>query len=152
MAISTSSVKSILGNEYDSVEDSDLAEFVSAAELVVTEDLAGVSLSISRRELITKYLAAHFAVLTLERGGLVRQEIGESSDTYKEGSNTQMGYLMTRFGQQAIALDTSGTLATNATPKQKAEFRVVTPSTSAQYGAATNYLTSDGGNADTSPN
>lgn len=134
MAITTDSVLAILGPEYEGTEAAVITEFVSAAELVVAEDLAQADLSDARKELITKYLAAHFAIVSLERGGLTRQKVGESADTYKTGLDSDQGFLLTRFGQQAISLDTSGTLALNATPRIKAEFRVVTPPSSEEYG------------------
>ena len=134
MPITPSSVKLILGPEYSGVEETAIAEFIEAAELVVSEDLAASTASVPRLELITKYMAAHFTVVSFERGGLTRQKAGESADTYKTGLDSDQGYLLTRFGQQAVSLDTSGILALNATPKQKAEFRVVTPASSETYG------------------
>lgn len=125
MAATTSSVRVLLGSDYNDVDLASIAPHLSAAELVVSEDLAVSGLTPERKELIVNFLAAHFAVISFERGGLTRQKVGESTDTYKEGSNSDRGYLMTRFGQQAVALDTSGTLALNANPTQKAEFRVV---------------------------
>ena len=137
MVISTSSVIAILGPEFADLEDAAVAEFIAAAELVVSEDLKGKGLSDARLELITKYLAAHFAIVSLERGGLTRQKVGESADSYKTGLDSDQGFLLTRFGQQAVSLDTSGTLALNATPKQKAEFRVVTAASSEAYSGDT---------------
>lgn len=125
MSATTSSVKAILGTAYAALDAATLAPFLSAAELVVTEDLANASLSPERKELIVNFLAAHFATVSLEKGGLTQQKTGESSEMYKMGSVSDRGYLLTRFGQQAVALDTSGTLALNANPSQKAEFRVV---------------------------
>lgn len=125
MPVSAPDLLLTLGSDYEEVEEASLQGFIDAADLVVTEDLAGTTLSQERKDLINKYMAAHFTVVAIERGGLVRTKTGESTDTYREGSDSDRGYYLTRFGQQAVALDTSGTLALNASPTGKAEFRVV---------------------------
>jgi len=125
MTISTSSVLLLLGPEYQELDDISLTEYIATAELVVSEDLADSGLSAARQTMIGKYLAAHFAVVAVERGGLTRSKVGESTDTFKEGSKSDRGFNLTRFGQQAVALDSSGILALNANAMTKAEFRVV---------------------------
>ena len=119
--VTTDEVKKLLAIE----EEVNLTTFIAAADLIVSEDLASTSLTTDRKKLITLFLAAHFATLSLEKGGLTRYEVGESSESYKAGSDLDRGFSLTRYGQQAISLDNSGTLARNATPTQKAEFRVV---------------------------
>lgn len=103
----------------------DLTPQINAANLMVTEDLATSGLSDDRKRLISLYLAAHFSILTLERGGLTHYEVGESVEKYPGVAGSAQGLNATKWGQQAVALDTSGTLALNAQPTQKAEFRVV---------------------------
>jgi len=102
-----------------------LTEHVKMATLIVDEDLASKGLTDARLEAIELNLAAHFAILGIERGGLTRYQVGESSESYKEGSNSDRGYILTRYGQQAISLDNSGTLVNQATPMKHAQFRVV---------------------------
>ncbi len=120
--ITSSEVHTLL----NSVEtDVDLAAQIASADLVVTEDLADAGLSDARLRMITLYLAAHFATLTLEKGGLTYKEVGESVEKYANGAGSEQGFNATLWGQQAVAFDTSGTLALNARPAQKAELRVV---------------------------
>lgn len=103
--------------------------FINTANTVVNGNLLGLTPPYSEDMLkqIETYLAAHFATLATERGGLRKQQIGESSETYTSISEKFMGFLTTRFGQQAVALDKSGTLAEMAAAGSvlKAEFRVV---------------------------
>lgn len=108
---------------------------ITTADLIVTEDLGAVTPAISSARLtqIELYLAAHFAVLAWEKGGVEDAAIGESKESYHRISTRSLGLTSTRFGQQAIALDTSGTLAAmDATAQaavsgsgKKALFRVV---------------------------
>lgn len=104
---------------------SDLTPFVTVADLLVQENLSGKGLSRARLVQIELYLAAHFALVTLERGGLTRRKIGDSEDFYQAWTNSEIGFAATRFGQQASLLDTSGTLAQLGTAKLKAQFKVV---------------------------
>ncbi|MGD9727683.1 MAG: hypothetical protein AB7L09_21630 [Nitrospira sp.] len=107
----------------------DYTLFINTANSVVNSNLIGLDppYTEDQLKLIETYLAAHFATLTTERGGIRRQQIGESSESYQTISEKYIGFLTTRFGQQAVALDTSGTLAELAQSgtTRKAEFRVV---------------------------
>ena len=107
------------------MELSDIEPHLQVAQLIVAEDLASSGLSTERKEKITLFLAAHFAVLALEVGGLTRKDVGESAESYRAVATGDRGYMMTRYGQQAMALDTTGTLTSNAQGALKAEFRVV---------------------------
>src|SRR3990172_8340214 len=101
----------------------DVTPFILTASLIVTEDLADSGLSIDRKKQIELYLAAHYTALTEGRGGLKVSKTGDSLESYqgKFGS----GLNMTRFGQQAVSLDSSGILANMAESNKKALFRVV---------------------------
>jgi hypothetical protein len=105
--------------------NSDVSPFIDVAHVLVTEELAASGLSDSRKAQIEKYLAAHFALVTLERGGLSRQKIGDAEDYYQIWNNREQSLSATRFGQQALILDTTGTLASLGTNKLTAQFRVV---------------------------
>ena len=107
---------------------SDLTPFVEVANLLVTEELAAMGYSVERLTKIELYLAAHFALITLERGGLTRQKIGDSEDFFQAWTNTEIGLAATRFGQQVLILDTSGKMATLGGTKLKAQFSVVSRS------------------------
>ena len=122
--LDTTKLENLLGGK-TAVGGIDLSPFITTAEVILSEEFTGCGHSEKRLEQIGLFLAAHFATLILERGGLTRYKVGESSEAYKEGSNADRGYTLTRFGQQAISLDTCGRLALNAVPMHKAEFRVV---------------------------
>jgi hypothetical protein len=111
------------------VADPILQAFLDDANLVVTEDLAGKGLTSARLTAIEKYVAAHLATILFERGGLVSSKNGDSQDNYVAlspmGNAAIMGYALTRYGQQAMMLDKSGTLKALSTPKLKARFRVI---------------------------
>lgn len=110
---------------YNVTHANDLLPFIETAALVVTEELAGSGLSAARLKQIELYLAAHFATVTLERGGLKRRKIGDSEDEYKVVDSSDKGIASTRFGQQAIVLDSSGILGALTVSIVKARFRVV---------------------------
>ncbi len=103
--------------------DKDISIFIETAALVVAEDLSGADLTDARKRLIELYLAAHFFAVTEERGGLVRSSTGDGAETYADVYGKSFN--STRFGQQAISLDTTGVLANLGIGGAKAEFRVV---------------------------
>ncbi len=107
--------------------DRDPIPFIDIATLMVDEDLATLTpvMSDDRLLQIELYLAGHFLAITEERGGLAGSETGESKETYFVKSD--QGLNLTRFGQQAILLDTTGTLAAIAKSgsAKKARFTVI---------------------------
>lgn len=69
-------------------------------------------------------LAAHFTVIVEEKGALIREEIEGAEDAWADVYDP--GLRSTRFGQQAIMLDTTGRLNdVGQVGRLKAEFRVV---------------------------
>lgn len=119
--VSADEVKEVVSTSLS--DDVVLATAVDTAHLYVEEHLltAGHSASILKK--IEQFLAAHVLCLIEERGGLKGAKLGDSSeflsDVYSDG------FRSTRFGQLAIALDTSGTLVRLGAPTLKSEFRVV---------------------------
>lgn len=111
------------------VLDTSLQRFLDTANLVVTEDLAGKGLSTARLTQIELYLAAHFALNLTERGGLVSSRQLDSQDNYTSFSplgNSGIGGLkLTRYGQQALVLDTSGTLQRMSATTLPGQLRVL---------------------------
>lgn len=125
MAVVAADVRKILEVPAD-VTDGQLASFITTAQLICDEDLFGKGLSAARLFQICLYLAAHFAVMLVERGGLTVSRIRDTEDNYVATPYFgKQGFNMTRYGQQAIVLDTSGTLRAMALDKLKAKFRVV---------------------------
>lgn len=106
--------------------DRDVGIFIEGANIIVDEELLGEGHSASRLKQIELYLAAHLLAIAEERGGLMSSSEGESKETFNPGDLGKAGgYQMTRFGQQALALDKSGVLASQSHTTNKAEFRVV---------------------------
>ena len=99
------------------------AHCVDTANLYVDTHLLSAGHSNATLEKIELFLAAHILSLMEERGSLKGGKFGDASeflaDVYSEG------FRSTRFGQLAISLDSSGTLAALGSAKLKAEFRVV---------------------------
>jgi len=122
-------VARVTGVELKEIVDTDKADsllesqFINTAHIFVEANLVDSGLSEDVLKVIELYLAAHFLIMTEERGGLIVEHFGDATnryaDVFKDG-----GLYMTRFGQQAITFDTTGTLA-KLKPKQRAEFRVI---------------------------
>lgn len=117
MAIVDAQVKAII------VTNRDTTPFIATADLIVTEDLAGAGHSTARLDQITLYLAAHFVAITEERGNLTKHAKGDAVEEY--AMELGSGLRLTRYGQQAMDLDTSGILKTQSSKALQAQFRVV---------------------------
>ncbi len=83
--------------------------FIDTANLIVTEELISAGHSAARLKQIELYLAAHFVAIAEERGGLQRTQTGDSAELI--ANVYDKGYQMTRYGQQAMAIETTGILA-----------------------------------------
>lgn len=105
MAITEADVKKIYPT------DSDLSGYLRTANLVVTSQLSDKGLDSSIQDEIAIYLTAHFATIGLDKGGLRRQRLGDGDESYKTPGDKDLGFKSTLFGQQAMLLDSSGTLA-----------------------------------------
>lgn len=105
--------------------DDDVQIYIDIAAVIRSEDLEGKSITPGRLDLIELNLAAHYAIVSREYGGLTAQTVGQSEERYHIISDKMFGLGATRFGQQALALDTSGTLVTLASSPLKAKFTVV---------------------------
>ena len=80
------------------------------ATTLVDDNLASSGQSVAALKNIELMLAAHFTLLTVENGPLAKKTIGgDTSEGYHQVYKG--GLLSTRFGQQAVAMDTSGVLA-----------------------------------------
>ncbi len=120
MAINDSQVKAVIDTARDTTP------FIATAQLIADEGLAGKGLSAARLDQIVLYLAAHFVCITEEKGGLTSDKLGDATEQYRQPSARERGLMATRFGQQAMMLDTSGTLAAISTNAGlKAKFRLI---------------------------
>ena len=107
--------------------DRDTTPFIDVATNVVDTHVAPEESDATILKQVELYLAAHFTAITEERGGLLRSDIGDEtreivSDVYDKGLS------MTRYGQMAMTLDTTGALTdlnNKASGKPSANFEVV---------------------------
>ena len=102
--------------------DKDVGAFILTANIIVNEHLISSGLSNNMLAQIELYLAAHITALVVEKGGLVRNSIGDSADSY--ANVYKAGFSSTRFGQQAMTLDSTGTLASLNSNSQKLKARL----------------------------
>lgn len=121
--VTTKEVKDFIPGTIAADEDA-ARPFIQAATLLVDEKLAGKGLSEDLLKTLELFLAAHFAVLSIERGGLTVMKVGDALEEYQMRDIKAFGLASTRFGQQAIVMDPTNTLASLASGKQ-ALFRVV---------------------------
>jgi len=115
------SVKEIVTTDLD--VDLVTAHMVDTAHQFVEANLSSSGLSEGLLEKIELFLAAHYVVLVSERGGITRAKMGDADESYANVYGS--GLASTRFGQAAINLDSTGTLAGMSSTAPKAEFRVV---------------------------
>lgn len=81
--------------------------FINSAHAVVEANLASASLGETLLTQIELWMAAHFLAMKDQRKSAVK--VGDLSVTYQ--GQTGMGLNATQYGQQALAMDTSGTLS-----------------------------------------
>lgn len=119
--VSDAQVKAVIDTQRDTTP------FITAADLIITEDLANAGLSVARLTQIELYLAAHFTCITEERGGIQAEKAGDIFEKYQPPSTSKNagGLATTRYGQQALALDTSGTLRKMGTTTLTARLSLV---------------------------
>lgn len=101
----------------------DTVPFIETANLLVTELLASAGLTAERLTAIELYLSAHFVALSDEKGGLIETRLGDGIDTFAD--HYDEGLKLTRFGQQALSLDSTGTLVSMASASKRAEIKLI---------------------------
>ena len=99
-------VRVILGDHLE-IGDVDLFAHISAANTLVTADLATSGLTDTHLAEIEKYLAAHFATVADLPPGVVEQTVDRDEEIFSKAE----GLKKTHFGETAIMLDSTGTLA-----------------------------------------
>lgn len=117
-------VRATLSGQGLTIDDVDLFRYVTAASSLVDEALADAGLGSALLKEIEKYLASHLAALRDVKAGISSERADDASITYTVGQVTNTDFLQsTHFGQVAISLDVSGTLANAGRPK--AAFQVL---------------------------
>lgn len=93
------------------MNDTAVAAFIEDATLLA-EGCAGIaSLTPTRQAAIVKWLTAHLIATHSGGGGqLTQKSLGDASESYAAGA-AGVNLNATRYGQQAVSLDTTGCLA-----------------------------------------
>ena len=118
--ITEAEVKEII----DTSITSSLVAFIAAASSMVEDELVGKGLSATRLKEIERYLSAHFvSVKDVSQGQVVSEKIGDAQIDYKQFAAGK-ALDSSRYGQMAILLDTSGTLASIGKGNSRAQFKV----------------------------
>ena len=96
-----------------------IEEYISDANLFVTNILGGTDLDAATLESIEKWISAHFIAATQERQA---KEEGAGGAYIKYGGDFGIGLKATMYGQQAILLDSTETLSALADGKKTITF------------------------------
>lgn len=104
----------------------DITPFIDTANELVTECCSWYEFSDGRLELIERWLTAHFLSMLDPR--TTREQAGPAAqDTFESKIDTGTGLRATRYGQQAILLDSSGSLAALDNTANQKDFRLPAP-------------------------
>ena len=99
--------------------------FIDSADAIVQERVVPAGYLPRTVYLIELYLAAHFASYSgTDGGGLISVKVGQSEESYSDPTEGMNGIANSRFGLQALALDTKGVLTPLATGPLGAQFKV----------------------------
>lgn len=121
MRIMLSDLDNVLGR---SVLTERAWEYATGASLLVDEELAGAGLSAGRLRQIELYLSAHFATMASERAANLSSETIDDLGSRVYAGTTGAMLSATRYGQQAMTLDTSNNLRRLGSEKMPALFRM----------------------------
>lgn len=112
-------VKAIIDTELTGDE---ITPFLRSANVFVTASLGSTVLSVDHLREIEAWVAAHFVAVRDPR--LTSRKAGEATDTYqKAGEGKRLE--ATIYGQQALVLDTTGTLAGLQSAQRTARIEVL---------------------------
>jgi hypothetical protein len=108
MAVTINDVLAMIP-EYDAAADYSWALTDATALMAAPFAAASPAVTSTIQDLVVKYLAAHFVVLSVERGGLASIKLGESYESYAVKQGVGLG--TSRYGQMAKSLDPTRFLA-----------------------------------------
>jgi len=103
--VTGANVKEIINT---SLSASEVAPFVTSANLIVTERLGGQGVSAAILKEIERWLAAHLVAIRSQDSVSKAEKTGDASIT--RHGETKMGLDFTPYGQQAKLLDPTGRL------------------------------------------
>jgi hypothetical protein len=102
-----------------------ITQSIPVAATLVDENISGLTEATMRS--IELLLACHFSTVSWQKGPLAAVRIGEAQERYHDVYKG--GFGSTSFGQQAMLVDTTGTLSAMSAqadkPMRKAQFQVV---------------------------
>lgn len=129
MAVSEADVRSLM-NPGSLRDEDDITWAVRDANILMGVWFASVDTSVLAqpiRDIIGKYIGAHFLIQSIERGGLALDRQDTAEQRYQSlGTSQRQGFGSSRYGRMAVALDPTGTLATlDAASLLSAQFQVV---------------------------
>ncbi len=104
------------------LDDEIIESFINSANIFVTASLSGKGMSDALLAEIERWLSAHMVASTRERTAK-KEAAGTASIEYS--GTWGEGLLSTSYGQTAVAMDTSGTLAAIAQGKLTAQIYAV---------------------------
>lgn len=121
--VNAAEVKEIINTN---LSDVIVSSSIDIASRLVDDVVAGNGPAADRLPDIELYLSAHLIALRDQDEGMtIEQDVGDAKAKYS--GRYWMGLNLTRYGQMAIVLDTSGRLAGLTLGKPKALFTVVAP-------------------------
>lgn len=125
MGITVDDVYALIDDASLPREGSDISWAVDDANALVFSLLTPKGVDQVRKDMVAKYLAAHMVILNVERGGLIQDRMGDASQVYMDRGYVT-GLRSTRYGEMAIVLDPTGSIANmDANKVGTASFRVV---------------------------
>lgn len=101
---------------------------IDSADAIVQEKTVSAGYTARVVYLIELYLAAYFATysnVSGAAGGLTRVRVGNSEEDYSDPGKGLSGIANSKFGLQALTLDTKNTLSSLSTTPVKGYFQVV---------------------------
>ena len=121
--VSTDEVKEIMIDLDSAVTDAKITACITAANITVTNTCTSTSLSAAQLKEIERWFSAHLVCIMDPQ--LVSEEAMDAKDTYQQ--KIGLGLNQTRYGQQAMVLDTSGSLGKLGEKKITASLTVLNP-------------------------
>ncbi len=104
------------------LDDEIIESYINSANVFVTDSLAGKGLSAALLAEIERWLSAHMVASTRERTA-AKEAAGTASIEYS--GTWGAGLMSTSYGQTAVAMDISGTLAAIAQGKLTAQIYAI---------------------------
>lgn len=104
------------------IDETRIGPFITAANLIVTEDLVSAGYTEARLGLIETWLSAHLVKSTIDRDEESQTIV---NTTVRFQGETALSLDSTPYGQQVKMLDPSGILANRGAGLKRASIRVV---------------------------